>query len=115
MEEKEPTLKDVVRMLTEQGQAMTELRSVVAENVRATTENSELIRSLSEHVDERFDRVDERFEHANQETTDQFRQVHREIADLRENTMPLEEQSELRLRVRRIEDHLGLPHEVKPA
>lgn len=94
MEEKEPTLKDLAQ---------------------AIGEIAELVRGLSVHVDERFEQVHQELNDFKQETADNFRQVRREIADLREETMPIAEQSELRLRVHRIEDHLGLPHEVKPA
>jgi methyl-accepting chemotaxis protein len=108
MEEKEPTLKDLARMVSENSQG-------IAENTRTISEVAELVRALSIHVDERFEHVHQELNDFKQETADNFRQVHREVADLREVTMPLEEQSELRLRVHRIEDHLGLPHEVKPA
>lgn len=108
MEEKEPTLKDLAHAIAENSRA-------IAETTQAVADTNDLLRGFIGYTEERFEKLDHQLEEFKQETADNFRQVHREIADLREETMPLAEQSEVRLRVHRIEEHLGLPHEVKPA
>ncbi len=73
-------------------------------------------------VDKRFEAVDARFEHLESrintletEMHNGFRSVNERIDKLQEVQIPLSEQDELWQRIRRIEKHLGLPHEIQPA
>lgn len=68
-----------------------------------------------EAVDNRFDHVESRIDTLETEMRDGFRSVNERIDKLQEIQIPLPEQDELWQRVRRCEDKLGLPDELKAA
>jgi SMC interacting uncharacterized protein involved in chromosome segregation len=70
-----------------------------------------------EAVDKRFDEMSTRFdnlEHKVSGLREDVFDVRLAIQELREISISLDEQAELRARMVRIEDHLGLPHELPP-
>ena len=68
-------------------------------------------------VDERFDEMGARFdnlEHRLSGLREDVLEVRLAVKELREISISLDEQAELRRRLVRVEDHLGLPHELPP-
>ena len=79
-------------------------------------------------MEERFEAIDRRFEEQRAYMDARFDNLEHKVQSLREDilearlaiqkleksSMPLAEQEELRARLARIEDHLGLPHELPP-
>ena len=62
------------------------------------------------YMDARFDNL----EHKVQSLREDILEARLAIQKLEKSSMPLAEQEELRARLARIEDHLGLPHELPP-
>lgn len=62
------------------------------------------------YMDARFAAIDERLDDVDR----QLRDIRGDIRELREISISLDEQDELRRRLVRVEDHLGLPHELPP-
>lgn len=66
-------------------------------------------------IHERFNKVDERFNGALQQFDDirvEIRSIRERLESLEEKHIPLAKQDELWQRVHRIEDKLGIPHEL---
>jgi septal ring factor EnvC (AmiA/AmiB activator) len=71
-----------------------------------------------DEVDKRFGLVDERFNGIEQQLESmrsEIRSIREQLERLEEKSIPLAEQDELWQRVRRIEEKLGLPHELSVA
>jgi archaellum component FlaC len=62
-------------------------------------------------VDERFNGIEQQLESMRAE----IRSIREQLERLEEKSIPLAEQDELWQRIRRIEDKLGLPHELAAA
>lgn len=67
--------------------------------------------SLRTEMDERFNGIEQQLESMRAE----IRSIREQLERLEEKSIPLAEQDELWQRVRRIEDKLGLPHELVAA
>ena len=88
------------------------LASMVARefaSVRAEMEQG--FTSLRTEMDERFNGIEQQLESMRAE----IRSIREQLERLEEKSIPLAEQDELWQRVRRIEDKLGLPHELAAA
>jgi tetrahydromethanopterin S-methyltransferase subunit G len=68
-----------------------------------------------EDVDKRFDHIESRIDTVETEIHNGFRSVNERIDKLQEVQIPLPEQDELWQRIKRIEKHLGLPHDLQTA
>lgn len=74
--------------------------------------------SLRKEMDKFRTEVDERFNGVDQQLAEirvEIRQIRGRLESLEEKHIPLAEQDELWQRLRRIEDKLGLPHELAAA
>lgn len=98
------------------------LAIMVARGFDAVDKRFEDVDKRFEDVDKRFADMDRRFDHIESridtvetEMHNGFRSVNERIDKLQEVQIPLSEQDELWQRIKRIENHLGLPHDLQTA